>query len=162
MWSEIGYGTLINACYSEGRVSFATKASVTRNSMTPGAMQVTCTRLPGLNPACSSQRRMRRIFGLMRPFQKSPSDSIFNRRTSADFLGQRKVRQRTSGYSGGMVSRSYTNIDEHKIKPYEIRHLRKHQCVLVHCEEGFHKTILPSLEADGTVSKWFPWWKRLI
>jgi type IV secretory pathway TraG/TraD family ATPase VirD4 len=81
---------------------------------------------------------------------------------SADFLGQRKVRQKTSGYSGGMVTRSYTNIEEHKIKPYELRNLRKHQCVLVHCEKGFHKTVLPPLEADGTVSKWFPWWKRLI
>jgi type IV secretory pathway TraG/TraD family ATPase VirD4 len=81
---------------------------------------------------------------------------------SADFLGQRKVRQRTSGYSGGMLTRSYTNVDEHKIKPYELRNMRKHQCVLVHCEKGFHKTILPPLEADGTVSKWFPWWKRLL
>ena len=81
---------------------------------------------------------------------------------SADFLGQRKVRQRTSGYSGGMLTRSYTNVDEHKIKPYELRNLRKHQCVLVHCEKGFHKTVLPPIEADGTVSKWFPWWRRLF
>jgi type IV secretory pathway TraG/TraD family ATPase VirD4 len=81
---------------------------------------------------------------------------------SADFLGQRKVRQRTHGYSGGMVTRSYTNVDEHKIKPYELRHLRKHQCVLVHCEKGFLKTILPPLDADGEIPKWFPWWKRLL
>jgi hypothetical protein len=44
---------------------------------------------------------------------------------SAEFLGQRKVRQRTSGYSGGMLTRSYTNVDEHKIKPYELRNLEK-------------------------------------
>jgi len=81
---------------------------------------------------------------------------------SADFLGQRKVRQRTSGYSGGMVSRSYTNVDEHKIKPYELRHLRKHQCVLVHCEKGFQKTILPPIEPDGKISSWFPWWRSLL
>jgi hypothetical protein len=81
---------------------------------------------------------------------------------SADFLGQRKVRQRTYGYSGGMATRSYTNIEEHKIKPYELRNLRKHQCVLVHCEKGFHKTILPPLDADGTIPKWFPWWKRFL
>ena len=79
---------------------------------------------------------------------------------SADFLGQRKVRQKSSGYSGGMLTRNYTNIEEHKIKPYELRNLRKHQCVLVHCEKGFCKTVLPPIEADGTVSKWFPWWKR--
>ena len=81
---------------------------------------------------------------------------------SANFLGQRKIRQKTFGTSGGMVSRSYTNIDEHKIKPYELRHLRKHQCVLVHCEKGFQKTVLPPLEPDGKIAEWFPWWKQFI
>jgi hypothetical protein len=80
---------------------------------------------------------------------------------SADFLGQRKVRQKTSGYSGGMASRSYTTVEEHKIKPYELRHLKKHQCVLVHCEKGFHKTILPPIDPNGKIPKWFPWWKHL-
>ena len=81
---------------------------------------------------------------------------------SADFLGQRKVRQRTYGYSGGMATRSFTHIEEHKIKPYELRNLRKHQCVLVHCEKGFCKTVLPPIEADGTISKWFPWWRKFV
>jgi type IV secretory pathway TraG/TraD family ATPase VirD4 len=81
---------------------------------------------------------------------------------SADFLGQRKIRQKTFGYSGGMATRSYTNVEEHKIKPYELRHLRKHQCVLIHCEKGFHKTTLPPLDPDGKIPKWFPWWKRLF
>jgi type IV secretory pathway TraG/TraD family ATPase VirD4 len=81
---------------------------------------------------------------------------------SADFLGQRKVRQKTSGYSGGQATRSYTNVEEHKIKPYELRNLKKHQCVLVHCEKGFRKTILPPLDADGKIPKWFPWWKHLF
>jgi Type IV secretion-system coupling protein DNA-binding domain len=79
---------------------------------------------------------------------------------SADFLGQRKVRQKTSGYSGGMATRSYTNVEEHKIKPYELRNLKKHQCVLVHCEKGFRKTLLPPLDANGKIPDWFPWWKR--
>jgi len=81
---------------------------------------------------------------------------------SANFLGQRRVRQQTYGTSGGVTSRSYTHIEEHKIKPYELRHLRKHQCVLVHCENGFQKMVLPPIEPDGKVSMWFPWWKRLI
>jgi hypothetical protein len=81
---------------------------------------------------------------------------------SADFLGQRKVRQKSFGSSGGMVTHTYTNVDEHKIKPYELRHLKKHQCVLVHCEKGFHKTVLPPIEPDGKIAKWFPWWRRLI
>jgi hypothetical protein len=61
-----------------------------------------------------------------------------------------------------MATRSYTNIEEHKIKPYELRNLRKYQCALVHREKGFRKTVLPPLEPDGAVSKWFPWWKQLL
>jgi type IV secretory pathway TraG/TraD family ATPase VirD4 len=74
---------------------------------------------------------------------------------SADFLGQKKIKKATYGFSGGVRTRSYTDIEEHKIKPYELRHLRKHQCVLVHCERGFKKAILPPLEPDGTISPWF-------
>ncbi|MGH7976850.1 MAG: type IV secretion system DNA-binding domain-containing protein, partial [Limisphaerales bacterium] len=81
---------------------------------------------------------------------------------SADFLGQRKVRQKTSGYSGGMATRSYTHVEEHKIKPYELRNLRKHQCVLVHCEKGFRKTMLPPIDPNGEIPKWFPFWRRWL
>jgi hypothetical protein len=81
---------------------------------------------------------------------------------SADFLGQRKARQKTTGYSGGMATRSFTTIEEHKIKPYELRNLRKHQCVLVHCEKGFRKTILPPLDANGRIPRWFPWWRNFL
>lgn len=81
---------------------------------------------------------------------------------SADFLGQKKVIKRNWGFSNGLSSRNYSEQDEHKIKPYILRHLKKHQCVLVHCERGFQKTILPPLEPDGTISKWFSWWKQLL
>ena len=74
---------------------------------------------------------------------------------SADFLGQRKVQQTTRGFSGGMPSRSYTSVEEHKIKPYKLRDLKKHQCVLVHCEHGFKRTVLAPLEPDGKISSWY-------
>ena len=74
---------------------------------------------------------------------------------SADFLGQRKVQQTTRGYSGGVATRTYSNVDEHKIKPYELRHLKKHQCVLVHCEHGFKRTTLAPLEPNGQISEWY-------
>jgi type IV secretory pathway TraG/TraD family ATPase VirD4 len=74
---------------------------------------------------------------------------------SADFLGQKRTRQATFGHSGGMVTRSYTNIEEHKIKPYKLRHLKKHQCVLVHCEQGLKWATLPPLEPDGEISPWY-------
>ena len=79
---------------------------------------------------------------------------------SADFLGQRQVTKRNWGFSNGLYNRNYFHQDEHKIKPYMLRNLQKHQCVLVHCEKGFEKTVLPPLEPDGKISKWFPWWKR--
>ncbi len=74
---------------------------------------------------------------------------------SADFLGQRKVQQKTHGFSGGTTTRSYTSVEEHKIKPYELRHLKKHQCVLVHCERGIKRTVLPPIESDGKISPWY-------
>ena len=33
------------------------------------------------------------------------------------------------------------------------------ESVLVHCERGFRRVTLPSLEADGTVAKWFSCWQ---
>jgi hypothetical protein len=74
---------------------------------------------------------------------------------SADFLGQKKVRKQSWGFSNGMRSRNYFEQEEHKIKPYVLRHLRKHQCVLVHCEKGFKRTLLPPLEPNGKISPWF-------
>lgn len=80
---------------------------------------------------------------------------------SADFLGQHRRTKRSWGFSNGLYTRNYFEQDEHKIKPYQLRNLQKHQCVLVHCEKGFEKTVLPPLEPNGKVSKWFAWWKRL-
>jgi rhodanese-related sulfurtransferase len=74
---------------------------------------------------------------------------------SADFLGQKKIRKVTHGHTGTTSTRSYTETEEHKIKPYQLRNLQKHQCILVHCDHGHQRAILPPLEANGSVSKWF-------
>lgn len=74
---------------------------------------------------------------------------------SADFLGKRKFIKRSWGFSHGKTTSNYNEQEEHKIKPYELRSLPKHNCVLVHCERGLRRTLLPPLEADGTISKWF-------
>jgi len=73
----------------------------------------------------------------------------------ADFLGQKKVTKRSWGYSNGMMTRNYYEQEEHKIKVYELRHMKKHQCVLVHCEQGFNRAVLPPLEPDGEISAWY-------
>ena len=81
---------------------------------------------------------------------------------AADFLGKKQVVKRSWGSSAGRRSVNYSETDEHKIKPHKLRNLRDHACVLVHCEHGFRRTVLPPLEFDGTVAKWFPWWKKLF
>lgn len=74
---------------------------------------------------------------------------------SADFLGKKKVVKKSWGFSGGKASRNYQEQEEHKIKPHILRGLPKHTAVLVHCERGFRRALLPPLEPDGQVSPWF-------
>lgn len=79
---------------------------------------------------------------------------------AADFLGKKRVVKRSWGSSAGKRNVNYSETDEHKIKPYELRKLSDHECVLVHCERGFRRATLPPLEPDGKISKWFSWWRR--
>ncbi len=81
---------------------------------------------------------------------------------AADFLGKKRVIKRSWGSSAGKRSVNYSETEEHKIKPHKLRNLRDHECVLVHCEQGFRRVILPPLEPDGKITKWFPWWKKLF
>lgn len=74
---------------------------------------------------------------------------------SADFLGKKRVVKKTWGYSAGQANCSYTEIEKHKIKPHILRSLPKHSAVLVHCERGHKRTVLPPIEPNGQVSQWF-------
>jgi len=74
---------------------------------------------------------------------------------AADFLGKKRVVKRSWGHSAGRHNVNYSETEEHKIKPHKLRNLRDHECVLVHCERGSKKAVLPPLEPDGTVSSWF-------
>lgn len=74
---------------------------------------------------------------------------------SADFLGKKRIVKKTWGYSAGQANRSYVEHEEHKIKPHVLRNLPKHSAVLIHCERGFRKAVLPPIEPDGRVSPWF-------
>ena len=74
---------------------------------------------------------------------------------SADFLGKKKVIKRSWGFSHGKRNTNYTEQEEYKIKPYELRGLPKHTCVLVHCEHGFRRRLLPPIDPDGKVCSWF-------
>lgn len=74
---------------------------------------------------------------------------------SADFLGKRKVIKRSWGFSYGRTTSNYNEQEEHKIKPYVLRSLRKHTCVLVHAERGFKRAQLPPIDPNGKVCSWF-------
>ncbi len=74
---------------------------------------------------------------------------------SADFLGKKKVIKRSWGFSYGRTTSNFTEQEEHKIKPYVLRSLPRHTCVLVHAERGFRRRLLPPIEPTGKISPWF-------
>lgn len=74
---------------------------------------------------------------------------------SADFIGKAKVIKKSWGYSGGKMSRNYSEQEEHRIKPHILRTMAKHAAVVVHCERGCRRKMLPPLEPDGSVCEWF-------
>jgi hypothetical protein len=74
---------------------------------------------------------------------------------SADFLGRHCVIKKSWGYSGGKMSRNFSEQEEHKIKPHTLRSMPKHTAVVVHCERGHRRKLLPPIEPDGRVCTWF-------
>ena len=79
---------------------------------------------------------------------------------AADFIGKKRVVKRSWGFSAGRRNVNDSETEEHKIKPHKFPNLRDHECVLVHYERGFRRVTLPPLEFDGSVSRWFPWWRK--
>lgn len=74
---------------------------------------------------------------------------------SADFLGKKRVTKKSWGYNGGQMSRNYSHQEEHKIKPYLLRNLSKPTAVVVHCERGHRRKLLPPIGPDGQICAWF-------
>ena len=62
---------------------------------------------------------------------------------AADFIGKKRVVKRSWGFSAGKRNVNYSETEEHKLKPHQLRNLRDHECVLVHCERGFRRVTLP-------------------
>lgn len=81
---------------------------------------------------------------------------------AADFLGKKTVIKRSWGHSAGKRNVNFSEIEEHRIKPYKLRNLCDHECVVVHCERGFRRLTLPPLEFDGSIPQWFNWRSRLF
>jgi type IV secretory pathway TraG/TraD family ATPase VirD4 len=74
---------------------------------------------------------------------------------SADFLGKKRVIKKSWGCHSGKISRNYSEQEEHKIKPHVLRNLAKHRSVIVHCERGHRRKLLPPRGSDGKIPRWF-------
>jgi hypothetical protein len=67
---------------------------------------------------------------------KQASDMI------ADAIGKRTIKKRTYGRSAGKSNTSWTEQDEHWIKPHDLRSLPKHMAIIRHCEQRFRRVRL--------------------
>lgn len=76
-------------------------------------------------------------------------------RASAEFLGRVTKRERSVTKGEGRRTETVSEREEFRIKPHELRRLRKHRCILVHCTRGHRKVLLPPRQPDGTVPAWF-------
>ena len=79
----------------------------------------------------------------------------------ADAIGKHTIKKRTYGRSGGKNNTSWTEQDEHWIKPHELRALPKHTAIIKHCEQRHRRAYLrpspftkpkPAVKADETLS----------
>ena len=79
---------------------------------------------------------------------------------SADFLGKKRILKKTWGLSAGKRTTHYSETEEHRIKPHELRSLAKHTCIVAHAERGFQRRVLAPIEPDGRVCAWYRrrWW----
>lgn len=68
---------------------------------------------------------------------------------------QKRVIKKSWGYTGGNMSRNYSEQEEHKIKSHLLRNLAKHTAVIVHCERGHCRKLPPPIEPNGQVCSWF-------
>jgi hypothetical protein len=67
---------------------------------------------------------------------KQASDMI------ADAIGKKTIKKRTYGRSAGKNNTSWTEQDEHWIKPHLLRSMPKHTAVIKHCERRFRTVSL--------------------
>jgi hypothetical protein len=61
----------------------------------------------------------------------------------ADSIGKHTIKKRTYGRSLGKSNTSWTEQDEHLIKPHVLRALPKHTAIIKHCERPYKRVFLP-------------------
>jgi hypothetical protein len=60
----------------------------------------------------------------------------------ADLIGKHTIKKRTYGRSLGKSNTSWTEQDEHWIKPHVLRSLPKHTAIIKHCEHPYKRVFL--------------------
>ncbi len=60
----------------------------------------------------------------------------------ADSIGKHTIKKRTYGRSLGKSNTSWTEQDEHLIKPHVLRSLPKHTAIIKHCERSYKRVFL--------------------
>jgi hypothetical protein len=60
----------------------------------------------------------------------------------ADSIGKHTIKKRTYGRSLGKSNTSWTEQDEHLIKPHVLRALPKHTAIIKHCERPYKRVFL--------------------
>ena len=79
-------------------------------------------------------------------------------KASAEYLGKFIKRERSVTKGEGRRSETIHESESYRVQPHQLRALRKHQCILVHCEKGYRKVKLPPLEPDGRIARWYHRW----
>ena len=73
-------------------------------------------------------------------------------------LGKRKKPKVSFSYGRGGRQRNVAQEEEFVVPPHELRRLRPHQCLIVHCRGAHRRRVLPPLLPDGRVAPWFRGW----
>ena len=74
-------------------------------------------------------------------------------------LGKRKKSKVSWSYGRGGRQRNVSKEDDYVVSPSDLRRLRPHESLIIHCRSGHRRRILPPLLPNGKVAPWFRRWR---
>ncbi|MBV9492026.1 MAG: type IV secretion system DNA-binding domain-containing protein [Verrucomicrobia bacterium] len=75
--------------------------------------------------------------------------------SSADFIGKRTYWKKTYTRSKGQISTARTKEEAYWVKPHELAALPKFTAVVMHCEHGYRRRVIPPVDPDGGTPAWY-------
>ena len=86
-------------------------------------------------------------------FQAADDDGA---KLAANELGKKKDEKiSVTRQNGGRGSITYSDEDKYIFKDYELRNMKKFECIIKHCEKGFKKVFLPPVGFDYKIPYWY-------